>query len=169
MAATSSRPPACAAASVNAAHHASGWTSVPSGWLARPERTSAPVSASRTTTLQDWVDESTPATSGIEYLPRAEQVFHGELVQLDEPVPGRPGGIRVEVLERGPVGQQVLSGLTGGQRRLGQFGTRLAARASWTRGSARNAAARSLSSRYIRMLASAEAHTPLMSSVREGL
>src|SRR5665648_440951 len=32
---------------------------------ARPVRTSAPVSASRIMTLQDWVDESTPATSVI--------------------------------------------------------------------------------------------------------
>src|SRR5690606_39796426 len=63
IAATSSIPPASASADCSAAHHASGCTSVPSGWAARPERTSAPVSASRITTLQDWVDESTPATS----------------------------------------------------------------------------------------------------------
>ena len=42
-----------------------GSTSVPSGCRAKPRRTRRPVSASRTTTLQDWVEESTPATRGI--------------------------------------------------------------------------------------------------------
>ena len=46
-------------------HQWSGWTSVPSGWVARPWRTKAPVSASRITTLQDWVELSIPATSGM--------------------------------------------------------------------------------------------------------
>src|SRR3569833_1717893 len=50
-------------ASPNASHQAAGSTSVPSGCGARPVRTSSPVSASHTTTLVDWVDESTPATS----------------------------------------------------------------------------------------------------------
>jgi hypothetical protein len=63
-AATSSSPPAAAIAVWRASHHASGATSVPSGWVAWPVRTTAPVSASQTTTLQDWVEESTPATSG---------------------------------------------------------------------------------------------------------
>jgi hypothetical protein len=62
-AATSSSPPASSIAVCRAAHHASGCTSVPSGWVARPCRTSSPVSASRMTTLQDCVDESMPATS----------------------------------------------------------------------------------------------------------
>ncbi len=61
-AATSSSPPAAAAAFPSADHHASGSTSVPSGCGARPSRTSLPSVASRTTTLQDWVDESIPAT-----------------------------------------------------------------------------------------------------------
>ena len=43
----------------------SGSTSVPSGWGADPLRTSSPVSASQTTTLQDWVEESIPATYGM--------------------------------------------------------------------------------------------------------
>jgi hypothetical protein len=64
-AATSSMPPACSVAARSALHHAAGSTSVPSGCAAVPLRTSAPDSASRTTTLQDWVDESTPATSGM--------------------------------------------------------------------------------------------------------
>ena len=61
------RSPAC-----SAAHQASGCTSVPSGCGARPCRTSAPVSASRMTTLQDWVEESTPATS-VMAAPRAQR------------------------------------------------------------------------------------------------
>ena len=93
-AATSSRPPAWATAWLSASHQASGWTCVPSGWAARPVRTSAPVSASRTTTLQDWVDESTPATRGIGRSARAEQVLERELVQRDEPVAA--GSRRVE-------------------------------------------------------------------------
>jgi hypothetical protein len=36
---------------------------VPDGCEARALRTTAPVSISQTTTLTDWVDESTPATS----------------------------------------------------------------------------------------------------------
>ena len=47
-----------------AVHQWRGSTSVPSGWAARPARTTSPVSASHTTTLHDWVEVSTPATSG---------------------------------------------------------------------------------------------------------
>ncbi len=63
-AATSDSPPAAASASVSAASQAAGSTSVPAGCAARPSRTSSPESASRTTTLQAWVELSTPATSG---------------------------------------------------------------------------------------------------------
>ena len=41
-----------------------GSTSVRGGCGARPLRMRVPSSASRMTTLQDWVEESTPATSG---------------------------------------------------------------------------------------------------------
>ena len=58
----SRRPPPLA--SCQAAHQWRGSTSVPSGCDARPVRTTSPVSASQTTTLQDWVEVSTPATSG---------------------------------------------------------------------------------------------------------
>ena len=51
-------------ASSHAVHQWRGSTSVPSGWAARPARTTSPVSASHTTTLHDWVEVSTPATSG---------------------------------------------------------------------------------------------------------
>ena len=51
-------------ASRHASHQWRGSTSVPSGCEARPVRTTSPVSASQTTTLQDWVEVSTPATSG---------------------------------------------------------------------------------------------------------
>ena len=51
-------------ASCHADHQWRGSTSVPSGWPARPVRTTSPVTASQTTTLHDWVEESTPATSG---------------------------------------------------------------------------------------------------------
>jgi hypothetical protein len=51
-------------ASCHADHQWRGSTSVPSGWPARPVRTTSPVTASHTTTLHDWVEESTPATSG---------------------------------------------------------------------------------------------------------
>ncbi len=47
----------------SAAHHNCGSTSVPSGCGEDEDRTTAPVSASQITTLQDWVDESMPATS----------------------------------------------------------------------------------------------------------
>ena len=58
----SSSPPEVA--SSQADHQWRGSTSVPSGCAARPLRTTAPVCASRTTTLHDWVEVSTPATSG---------------------------------------------------------------------------------------------------------
>src|SRR6478735_6636393 len=61
MARTSASSPAEVASSY-AAHQAAGSTSVPSGCAARPSRTISPVAASQTTTLVDWVDESTPAT-----------------------------------------------------------------------------------------------------------
>src|SRR5664280_1238589 len=62
---TSTIPPASASADSSAVHHLAGSTSVPSGCAARPWRSSAPVSASRMTTLQDCVEESIPATSAI--------------------------------------------------------------------------------------------------------
>ncbi len=58
-----SRPPASASAVCRAFHQLSGSTSVESGCWAHPLRTRSPVAASRTTTLHDCVDESTPATS----------------------------------------------------------------------------------------------------------
>ena len=68
MAATSGAP-AIAQAASNAVHHAAGSCSlrggVVTGWWARPSATSAPVSASRISTLVDCVEESTPATSGM--------------------------------------------------------------------------------------------------------
>ena len=57
-----SRPPASASADCRAFHQLSGSTSVESGCWAHPLRTRSPVAASRTTTLHDCVDESTPAT-----------------------------------------------------------------------------------------------------------
>src|SRR6185503_13741903 len=62
-AATSSIPPAASMLIRNADHHCCGSISVPSGCGEDEERTTAPVSASQITTLQDWVDESMPATS----------------------------------------------------------------------------------------------------------
>ena len=61
-ASTSSSPPAALMAACRAAHHDCGSTSVPSGCGDDADRTVAPVSASQITTLQDWVDESMPAT-----------------------------------------------------------------------------------------------------------
>ena len=53
----------------SASHHASGSCSLRGGVVggcgARPSATSSPVSASRTSTFVDCVDESTPSTSGI--------------------------------------------------------------------------------------------------------
>jgi hypothetical protein len=61
--------PAWAHASSNADHHSGVLLAARrrrrADAAARPEPTSAPVSASRTSTLQAEVDESTPATSGI--------------------------------------------------------------------------------------------------------
>ena len=76
-AATSPSPPACWVACCNAVHQAPGSTSVPSGWAARPWRTSAPVPASRTTTLHDWVEESIPATSVTSHLQHSHSHSHG--------------------------------------------------------------------------------------------
>ena len=61
-AATSSKPPALSMAVCRAAHHSCGSTSVPSGCGAVPDRAISPLSASHTSTLQDCVEESTPAT-----------------------------------------------------------------------------------------------------------
>lgn len=47
---------------LNALHQYEGSTDVPFGCLACPNRTSSPVSASVTRTLQDCVDVSMPAT-----------------------------------------------------------------------------------------------------------
>ena len=44
-------------------HQAAGSVSVPSGCGAVPDPTIRPESASTSSTLVDWVDESTPATS----------------------------------------------------------------------------------------------------------
>ena len=52
----------------------------------------------------------------------AEQVFEGELVEVDEAVARSPAAVRVEVLEGGAVGEQVVDRLTGGQRRLRELG-----------------------------------------------
>ena len=83
-------------------HQAAGSTSVPSGCGARPCRTSAPVSASRITTLQDWVEESIPATSGIGSLTgRPSRCSSGELLQPHEAEAALGGLVGVEVLERG--------------------------------------------------------------------
>ena len=58
--ARSSRPsPACC----SAAHQAAGSASVPAGCGALPRPTTVPSPASHSTTLVDWVEESTPATS----------------------------------------------------------------------------------------------------------
>ena len=63
------RHPTCANAACNASHHASGSCSLPRRRRGRMRRaaaaTSAPVSASRTSTLVDCVDESTPRNSGM--------------------------------------------------------------------------------------------------------
>ena len=71
---TPSSPPAASRAVCAASHHLPGSTSVVSGCGAQPLRTSAPVSASRMTTLQDWVDESIPATSVIGSAARARRL-----------------------------------------------------------------------------------------------
>ena len=55
---------AVAVASCEARHQWRGWTSVPSGWEARPVRTTSPVSASQTRTLQDWVERVDPGDEG---------------------------------------------------------------------------------------------------------
>src|SRR5665647_99811 len=97
--ATSSRPPALPMACCSACHQNSGATSVPSGRLVRQGRASHPVSASRMTTLQDWVDESTPATSVIVGSARAGKMLDRQLVQPDETIALLRGHVRFEVLE----------------------------------------------------------------------
>src|SRR3954447_4374671 len=123
IAATSSRPPASASAVDSASSHAAGSTSVPGGWGARPDRTSSPVSASRTTTLHAWVDESTPATRVRAVMSAgAEQVLQGQLREADGADAAVAGGHGIEVLERRAVAQQVLVGLALGQGRLRGLG-----------------------------------------------
>ena len=97
------------------------------------------------------------------------QMLDRELVQPHEPVARLTSGIGVEVLERAAVGEQVGVGLARRERRVAQLTDPAGLHRLSTSGSARNAAARSLSSRYIRMLAAADSHTPAMSSVRDGL
>ncbi|GAA4267267.1 hypothetical protein GCM10022256_28790 [Frondihabitans peucedani] len=58
------------------------------GWVAEPCRTSAPVSASRITTLQLWVDESMPATSVIA-VPFEEHEEHEETLAIGRSTPPR--------------------------------------------------------------------------------
>src|SRR4051812_32515214 len=100
-AATSSSPPASAIATSRASHQAAGSTEVPSGWEARPVRTTRPVSASRITTLQLWVEESTPATSVIacpfvRELPTAASPagFEPSQAAARKPGVGRSGQVR---------------------------------------------------------------------------
>src|SRR4051794_34365127 len=102
-ASTSSSPPASATAASSAAPHAAGSTSVPSGWAARPSRTVAPVSESRTRTLQDWVEESTPATSATSG-PHTVEVLQRQLVEPLEAHPAAAGLLGVEGL-RAQVGE----------------------------------------------------------------
>ncbi len=62
--ATASTPSSSPAeACSQACHQTRASTSVTSGWGARPSRTTSPVSASQTTTLVFWVEQSMPATS----------------------------------------------------------------------------------------------------------
>ena len=78
----------------------------------------------------------------------AEQVLGRELLQAHE-AEALAAEVRagVEVLVRAAVGEQVVVALALVERRLGELGTFAAASASCTSGSARNAAARSFSSR----------------------
>ena len=69
--------------------------SVPSGCFAEPCRTSAPVSASRTTTLHDCVEESTPASSVTSA--GTHQVFDRKLLQAYEAVALGARSIDIEV------------------------------------------------------------------------
>src|SRR6478735_856393 len=110
---TSASPPASSNAADKARHQWSGWTSVPSGWAVRPSRTSFPVSASRTTTLQLWVEESTPATrvmgAAVTVSAGAEQVLDEELLQLHETEAlAAEVGVGVEVLIGGAVRAELL-------------------------------------------------------------
>src|SRR5690606_2522420 len=84
---------------------------------------SAPVAASRTTTLQDWVDESTPATRVI-VAPGsagAERVLEGQLVEADEVVVALRHGGDVGLLVRRAVGEEVGERLALVERRLGEL------------------------------------------------
>lgn len=55
----------------------------------------SPVSAAQTTTLQDWVEESAPATSTTS---SADQMFGRELLELDEAEVALGGLVRVKVV-----------------------------------------------------------------------
>src|SRR3954471_8886302 len=86
------------------------------------------VSAMQTTILQDWVDESTPATSVRVAVIRlassadAEQLLDGQPLQPGEAVALGAGAVEVVVLERRPVRQQLVMGLAVVQRRLAELG-----------------------------------------------
>ena len=62
--------------------HSCGSTSVPSGCGREVDAINSPESASRNTTLTDWVDESTPATILGIVLVNANQIFECELIKL---------------------------------------------------------------------------------------
>src|SRR5689334_6559775 len=61
-ASTSSSPPTAAIVVCSAVHQCCGAISVPPGWGVDADLTTLPLSASQTTILHDWVDESIPAT-----------------------------------------------------------------------------------------------------------
>ena len=117
---------------------AAGSTSVASGCAARPSRTTAPVSASHTTTFVDWVDESTPATSVIDRTPSRCSIASWS--SRSNAMPRAASASTSNVL--GPQVGERLAGARGSARAARGRGP--PASASATSGSARNAAALSL-------------------------
>src|SRR5699024_7742609 len=140
---TSASPPIASMTSSTADHQWCGSTSVPSGCLALACRSSSPVVASRTPILQDWVEESMPATSAmlrcpflvpvleprpgprassrsssaVEGCPSADQVLQCQLVEPYETVVAFGRGDHIELLLGRP---EVCQRLPGAEGRLGE-------------------------------------------------
>src|SRR5438128_1478891 len=100
--ATTAGVPAWRRASTSASRHFSGscslWGGDVSGWEARPNPMSSPVSASRISTFVDWVDESTPRTSATSLLGwpgLRDRDSEARLVRGVGAVPGGAGDSRV--------------------------------------------------------------------------
>src|SRR5438874_2081056 len=90
-AATSSRPPAAVVLDCSASHHSRGSTSVPSGCGDDADRTISPVSASQTTTLQDWVAKYVVSSTMTDPKWENSTVLAGDAIEAASALKSQPG------------------------------------------------------------------------------